>query len=212
MDNDLTGAAVIGDVIGSRWRDPAEDWHGILVAALDRVNAQVDATQPLAPTVGDEFQAMYPTLGAAVRATMLVRLELDSKLDCRFGIGVGSSAEVGRGALPIQAGTAWWAARDAIVTVKSHESGRHPSLRTWCATASSDDGPMNAYLLARDHLITSMDARSRRLLLGTIQSRTQSELARSEGIGQSAVSRSLRRNGAYAVADGAALIESKGEP
>jgi hypothetical protein len=212
MNNDPIGAAVIGDVIGSRWRDRTDDWHAALVGALGRVNAQVVAVQPLAPTVGDEFQGLYATVGAALQATMLVRLELDSRLDCRFGVGVGYYAEIGKGALPIQAGTAWWAARDAIVTVKSKESGRHPTLRTWFSSASENDDLTNAYLLARDHLVTSMDDRSRRLLLGTIQGRTQSELARAEGIGQSAVSRNLRRNGAFAVLDGAALIESKGEP
>ena len=226
MQNDPTGAAVIGDVVGSRWKVRERDWHGELVAALDRVNAQVPAVQPLAPTVGDEFQGLYATPGAALRATLLVRLELglddDLEIDCRFGVGYGYYAEIGAGALPVQAGTAWWSARDAIVTAKEQESVRQPTLRTWYSceagpldaapldAAPLDAGPTNAYLLARDHLVSQLDARSRRLLLGIIQGRTQVELARREGIGQSAVSRNLRRNGAYALMEGADLIDSRG--
>ncbi len=189
-----------------------------LIAALRRVNDQVPAEQPLAPTVGDEFQGLYSTAGAALTATMLVRLELEGELDCRFGIGVGGYSEIGPGGISIQAGTAWWSARDAIVTAKQLETVRQPTVRTWYRYEPDSDlmgwapeeGPTNAYLLARDHLLTQMDARTRRLTLGIIRGKTQVELARSEGIGQSAVSRNLRRNGAYALLEGAELIGMRG--
>ncbi|CAN5464698.1 SatD family protein [soil metagenome] len=207
--------AVIGDVVKSRER-AGTGWHRELVEALDRVNAQLTAEQPLHSTIGDEFQGLYRSVATALRATLLVRLELPGGLDCRFGVGVGGYAETLGSARPVQEGTAWWSARQAIVRAKSEEAGRHPSLRTWYEYEPDEDelaaplhqGPTNAYLLARDHLVSHMDARSRRLLLGTIQGRTQTELAASEGIGQSAVSRNLRRNGAYAVLEGADLIGS----
>ncbi len=60
MTLEPTGVAVIGDVVGSRWKHQT-DWHASLVAALDRVNEQVPAVQRLAPTVGDEFQGLYAT-------------------------------------------------------------------------------------------------------------------------------------------------------
>ena len=200
---------MIGDVVGSRARRQTT-WHASLVAALDRVNEQVAAEQPLAPTVGDEFQGLYATPGAALRATLLVRLELDGELDCRFGIGVGGHRQIGEGARPIQEGTAWWSARDAIITAKKLESVRQPTVRTWLRQEDAPEleASTNAYLLARDHLLTQMDARARRLLLGLIQGRTQVELAAREGIGQSAVSRNLRRNGAYAVLKGMHLMDA----
>ncbi len=222
MVDDPSGAAVIGDVVGSREKTRDRTWHGELVAALDRVNAQVPSVQPLAPTVGDEFQGLYATPAAALRATLLIRLELgiddDHGLDCRFGVGVGVYSQIGEGVLPIQAGTAWWSARDAIVKAKEQQSGRQPTLRTWYRYEPSqdlgmalDEVPTNAYLLARDHLVSQLDARSTRLLLGIIQGRTQVELARREGIGQSAVSRNLRRNGAYVLLEGVDLIDHGGE-
>lgn len=219
MRNDLWGTAVIGDVLGSRSQKDGTDWHRSLVAALNRVNEQVTAVQPLAPTVGDEFQGLYSSPSAALWATMLVRLELDDGLDCRFGVGVGFYSTIGEGALPIQAGTAWWSAREAIVTGALQESVRQPTLRTWYRCEPDEnlpgtplaEGPTNAYLLARDHIVTQMGARTRRLLLGIIKGETQSEIARREGIIQSAVSRNLRRNGAYALLEGAELLEGSSD-
>jgi hypothetical protein len=204
MGNTSVGIAVIGDVVDSRGRET--DWHGALVAALTRVNAQLPAVQPLAPTVGDEFQGLYKTVGDALRATVLVRLELGGELDCRFGVGQGEYRQIADGPVPIQEGSAWSSAREAIVTAKQLEGVRHPTVRTWFRS-ESDAGPVNAYLLARDHVLAQMDARARRLLLGLIQGRTQVELAEREGVGQSAVSRNLRRNGAYAVLAGMQLME-----
>ncbi len=225
MDTDPSGAAVIGDVVGSREKSRDHIWHRDLVAALDRVNTQVPAVQPLAATVGDEFQGLYTTAAAHCARPCSSASNSEpttiTELDCRFGVGVGFYTEIGEGILPIniQAGAAWWSARAAIVTAKEQESGRQPTLRTWYRyeayqglSMALDEVPTNAYLLARDHLVSQLDARSRRLLLGIIQGQTQIELARREGIGQSAVSRNLRRNGAYVLLEGMDLIDTGSRP
>ena len=97
-------------------------------------------------------------------------------------------------------------AREAIVEAKERESGRDPSLRTWLCGDDERAPLVNAYLLSRDHLVTAMSARSRRLLLGRLQGRVQTELAAQEGISPSAVSQNLRKSGAHAVVGGAALL------
>jgi hypothetical protein len=201
--------AVIGDIVGSRRLVARSDGQRVLLDALARVNDVVPSMSSLAPTVGDEFQGLYRSESAALRATLLVRLELADAFDTRFGIGAGISEKVPSGDVTLQNGTAWWSARDAILAAKRRETGRNPNLRTWYLgdEEAADPRLINAYLLARDHLVTAMDARSRRLMRGAMQGLTQVELATSEGITQSAVSRNLQRNGAFAVIDGAGLLE-----
>lgn len=202
-----TGIAVIGDVVGSRAHINRTTMQRQLVAALDTVNAAVRAQQPLQPTIGDEFQAVYADVATAVAATLRLRLGLPDGLDCRFGLGAGDFATVGHSQYGVmQDGSAWWSARDAIVIAKDRESRRNKTLRTWFCRAEgeSDDGSseagfVNGLLLCQDHLVSSMASRQRRLLLGLLDAKTQSALAAAEGISPSAVSQSLYSSGAYAV-------------
>lgn len=201
--------AVIIDLVGSR-RHADRVWvHRSLVTALEETNRLVSFDQPLAPTLGDESQGRFLALDDALRATLLLRLLLPDGMDCRAGIGIGTIEDLGVGAYgPIQDGPAWWAARDAIVEAKSREVGRTPTLRTWYGITDRAGFPVadhpppalvNAFLLTRDEVVSQMSQRSRRLLLGLMQGRSQSEMASAEGITQSAVSQSLRRSGAASV-------------
>ena len=54
-------------------------------------------------------------------------------------------------------------------------------------------------LMCRDEIVSGMSRRTRRLTLGLLQGRTQSELAAAEGISQSAVSQNLQRGGSFAI-------------
>lgn len=199
---------VIVDLVGSR-RHPDRAWvHRAFTDALAAVNAVVPAEQALEPTVGDEAQARYLSVDDALRATLLLRLELPSGLDARAGIGVGAVQDLGHGAAGLlQDGPGWWAARDAINEAKNRETARDRSLRTWylvadgveTSSAHPDPVRVDAFLLTRDEIVTGMPARSRRLLRGVLDGRTQAELAETEGISASAVSQNLRRSGAYAV-------------
>lgn len=173
--------------------------------ALTQVNAAVEPIQPLAPTIGDECQGIFGDVPSALLAALLLRLMLPDPHDCRVGIGVGSYETVGESNFgPMQDGPAWWAARDAIVEAKSREGRKHKSLRSWYvvgegAIRAPEPSAINAFLLCRDQIVSGMNDRSRRLLLGLLQGRTQVELAKREDITQSTVSQNLQRSGAYAV-------------
>ncbi|SDC65703.1 SatD family (SatD) [Sanguibacter gelidistatuariae] len=153
--------------------------------------------QPLWATVGDEFQAVFDDVAAALRATAIAQLLFSPEVDCRFGLGLGELRTVGDDAT-IQDGSAWWFAREAIVEAHSREDKANPYLRTWLA--SDDSRPdiaaiVNSYLLVRDHTIRRMNPRERCVAAGALLGRRQSELATEERISQSAVSQSLQRSG-----------------
>jgi hypothetical protein len=192
--------AVIGDIVGSRTYPDRARAQAAVQFAMSWVNDTVDHLEPMTATVGDEFQALYPDVESALRATLMLRLELPDPFDCRFGIGAGEVARIGGGTL--QDGSAWWSARDAIVETKRRESSSNKSLRTWYLRASGDfanEDLTNAYLLCRDELLARLDGRGKRLLLGTVAGSTQTELAEREGISQSAVSQKLARSGVHAI-------------
>jgi hypothetical protein len=202
--------AVIGDLVGSRRAGDRSRVQADLLDALALVNAHVEAEQALAATIGDEFQGVYRSVGQALRACLLIRLALPSPLDARCGLGSGEIEIVGTSAYGLtQDGPAWWSARRAITEAKSREVSRNKSLRTWLVdqAAVADEQAINAGLLARDHIVTAMSPRERRLACGHVLGQTQAALAQAEGITQGAVSQSLNKSGAYALSSGLALLE-----
>ena len=72
-------------------------------------------------------------------------------------------------------------------------------VRTAYRLAEGSDGPgaaaINAALQCRDHLLGSLDDRSRRILGGLLSGTLQAEIAQAEGISPSAVSQRVRRDG-----------------
>jgi hypothetical protein len=216
MDEPEAATAVIVDISRSRSHPDRRALQSEVVEALRAVNELVPALQPLEPTVGDEFQGAYAELASALRATLLVRLHLGDGVECRFGIGSGELRTVGAGAVrSIQDGSAWWSARSAIGIAREHEYSKLGFVRTWFESgdAPGPGGPglpadqlVNAYLLCRDQLVGAMQPRARRLLLGQLLGSTQAQLARAEGISQSAVSQGLTRSGATALLASESLI------
>lgn len=77
------------DLVDLRASDDRRALHGRVTAALAATNEQFRALDALRITVGDEFQGLYPTLGAALGASYAVRLGLGGTDDVRFGIGRG---------------------------------------------------------------------------------------------------------------------------
>lgn len=69
--NSGTAVAMIVDLVRSRQHPDRAAAQSALVAALARVNDDVPALQPLAPTVGDESQALYPDVSSALHASLL---------------------------------------------------------------------------------------------------------------------------------------------
>ena len=212
MAESKTAVAVIVDVSRSRAHADRAALQRDMEAAFDRANAAVTPLQPLEPTVGDEFQAVYTDLPTALRATLVARLELPDGVDCRFGLGLGELATIGSGVVgAVQDGSAWWSAREAINEARRHEYSRLGFVRSWFkastdAPAATSEALVNAYLLSRDHILGTMTPRSRRLLRGQLSGATQGELARREAITQSAVSQNLGRSGANALLAGETLL------
>lgn len=199
--------AVIADIVGSR---KLTDRSGVQ-RAIDEAVARVErdlplAERPLLPVVGDELQGVYPALSAAMASILLLRLALPDGVECRYGIGLGALGEVPSAAGPLAEGPGWWAARAAIEHVHALQDRTIPGARTWVAAAEGEaETPArlaNAYLLARDQLVSDMTARTRRLVYGRMLGATQARLARDEGITQSAVSQALATAGAAAVIEG----------
>lgn len=207
---------ITADIIGSRdLRDRAAAQR-----VIDDAVARVDADLPVAervltPTVGDELQGVYPDLASALVAVLLLRLALPDGVDLRFGIGVGEIGSVPSRTGDIAEGPGWWAARQAIDALHAKQVRAMPRARTWIAAAEGAADPAsialaNAYAWARDELVSSMSERTRRLAYGRCLGQTQADLARAEGITQSAVSQALNAAGAAAVVEGFRALRAAG--
>jgi hypothetical protein len=202
--------ALIVDIVKSRKLQDRVGAQRSIRAAFEEAVRVHPTLRPLWPTVGDEFQAIFPSLGDALLTTTQVRLALPDEVDCRFGLGRGETADVDEQAPGvIQDGSAWWNAREAIEETHRREHGGEPYLRSWFISSNPREvGVMalvNGFLLLRDASISSMRPRDRRLSAGSLRGYPQSELAEREQISQSAVSQSLRRSG------GAALVAAQHE-
>lgn len=202
--------AVLLDLVDSREIAERSAVQREIERGFAAVDAAVPALEPLHPTVGDEFQAVYASVPAALGATLQARLALPPGIDCRVGLGRGPVRVVGSGvAGDLQDGPGWWRAREAIDRAHALEDGPVPTARGWFVGSDvpdAEEAAINAYLLTRDALVGPMSDRERRLVLGTARGVPQRVLAEQESITQSAVSQALRRAGAGALLTGAALL------
>lgn len=208
--------AVTADIIGSRKFIDRTEAQRALDATIARVERDLPvATHGLRPTVGDEQQAVYPTLEAALGAILLLRLALPEGVEFRYGIGIGDVGRVPSSASAegIPDGPGWWAARNAVEHVEALQKRAAPQARSWVIAHESAQKQhrdavrwTNAYLLSRDEIIGAMSERVRRLTYGRCLARTQRELAAAEGITQSAVSQGLSTAGAAAIVEGFRLL------
>lgn len=191
-------AALIADLVASRTAADRLVLHGAFREAMESVNADPDSglVEPLRITLGDEFQGRFATVGAALAATLRLRLAMARAGDIRFGVGWGETTVLD--ADGTQDGPAWWAARAAIEWVAAAQQVSATE-RVRTAYRSGGGGPgeaeINAALLCRDHLVGSLDGRSRRVLGGLMDGCPQAEVAQAEGISPSAISQRIRRDG-----------------
>jgi len=187
-------ATLIGDVVASRKSTDRAALHRAVTAAL--ADGAGEALNQPALTVGDEFQGTYPSVGAAIDATLAIRLATEPGVDIRFGIGWGEVTVLDD---RIQDGPGWWAAREAIEwTAETQQQTALSSIRTAfrnAGPAAPDEHAVNAALMCRDQLLGSLDERSGRLLRGLLSGKTKKELATVEGISASAVSQRSVRDG-----------------
>lgn len=210
-----TGVVVIVDLVGSRHSPDRARAQQQLEHALTQTNQLVPHREPLQPTVGDESQGVYDDLPAALIATLVLRLALPENMDCRFGVGYGTYQHVSRSSYGTQQdGPAWWSARDAIDEAKKRETRRNPSLRTWFlaedSTVAAQPELVNAYLLTRDHIVSSMDERSRAILWELVKNpeTTLTEIAAQQNISPSAISQRTKNDGIDSIIAGIRQLES----
>lgn len=212
---DATGVAVIADLIGSRKVPDRALAQRQLGDTANRVNKLITPIQPLAATVGDEFQGLYADAASAFEATLLMRLWLPEGLDTRFGIGTGSYRTISTVPHDIQDGSAWWSAREAIDVAKAKQERRNPTVRTWYAVDAEhigrfpDQQTACAYLISRDYIVGKMRPSTRAMLRGSLVGQTQTELANELGITQGTVSSAMRKSGPSIVIEGVDQIRSR---
>jgi len=197
--------ALIGDLVGSRQVQDRTAVQDRMVGALREVAEAVPGLQRLEPTVGDEFQGAFATLGGATRAALLMRLALLPAVDVRCGLGQGSTEVYDDSRRPLlQDGPAWWAAREAV---DSMAPARRSSVRTWVGGPGAET--VNALLLCRDALVDRLSERGCRMLRLALLGETQRRIAEVEGISKSAVSQQFAR-GITAVRDAQDLLDRAG--
>ena len=183
--------------------------------ALGRAAEGLALTQRPYATVGDELQAVSATLADTLALTVRTHLLLPEGLGLRFGVGVGTISEIdgvvegspgGAAAHPIQDGSAWWAAREAIERAHALQDEGRSFIRTWLrihpdAVSGSGggrgerEGLVNSVLILRDQTVFRFQPRQRRMMAGLLMGATQVEVARQEKVSQQAVSEFARGAG-----------------
>ena len=190
---------IIGDLVGSRRREDRAAVHARFEQTIDAINTAYAPPVPLRIGLGDEFQGIFASLGAAIAATLRLRMALLPDVDVRQGIGWGRVlvlAEEPR----VEDGPGWWAARAAIEAVEGYER-KAPlrAVRTAYVAAEGEAGPepalVNAALMSRDQVVSGLSERSLSVLDGLMRGRRQQDIADDLGISPSAVSQRIRAEG-----------------
>ena len=204
MPNKRPAFTLIGDLVESRFVADRASLQKQLEKVLRRANKTLEPPGPFRSTIGDEFQASFDNPAAAIGASLLIRLALlrETNIDSRYGLGAGAVQTLsGRS----QEGPGWWTARDAIEAAAAMAEVPHTSfVRTQFISYEEDDGAeaaaLNAFLFCRDAMVDRMRQPSRNRLYGLMCGWPQARIADEEGTTQSAISQSLARSGASAIA------------
>ncbi len=122
------------------------------------------------------------------------------------------SAEPGRRGRPKGGRTAFLSGYErerppAEVEARIREHGAGGTSPAVGLFAPEPEALVNASLVCRDEFVSGMDDRDARIVLSALEGRSHGEIARSEGISQSAVSQRMTRNGAYAVVAATEALE-----
>ncbi|MHA6512606.1 SatD family protein [Tessaracoccus sp. Z1128] len=186
--------ALLVDIVASR-SSPRAALHADVLRAVEGVNGAVESVHELRPTVGDELQGVYPTLGAALTAGLSLRLALAPRWDARCGVGGGEVVVVDE-ARGIQDGSGWWLAREAIDWVKAQAA--RPGYET-VRTAIRDEraaATPSADAVSRlvDVHLTRLRPGALSTLRGMLEGLDNAEIADIEGISASANSQRVRNN------------------
>ena len=167
--------------------------------AVAAVNSAYAPPVPLRIGTGDEFQGIFGSLGAALAATLRLRMALLPDVDVRQGIGWGRVVVLSEEPR-VEDGPGWWAARSAIETVEGYErKAQLRAVRTAYVAADGEPGPspalVNAALMTRDVVVSGLSARGMSVLDGLMRGKRQQDIAHDLGISPSAVSQRIRAEG-----------------
>lgn len=201
-------SALLVDQVESRATNRSSN-HALILEAIEATNDTVPALDPLRVTVGDEMQAVYATLGDALRASHFIRAELFDKAELRFGIGIGD-VEVIDSERGIQDGSAWWRAREAIEAIEqlALEPGT-PGLRTGIRDERPDANPLTtATVRLIDAQIFRLRSGAREALRSLLTGHDNKTSAKLAGISPSANSQRIINNDLRILAD---AIETLGQ-
>lgn len=193
-------AALIGDMVGSRLKPDRIE----LQRQMETVFAETDRVIGGDPTftIGDEFQARYPSLGEAVEASLQLHLRSFGVIKLRIGIGWGELVAEDPARSPFgQDGPCWWRARDGIESVDRSTKARGPELRTAIRTETSLDPLLNGYVVLRDALLDGFDEVDAQIAIGLFHGLSQTELAGKLGLNKSSVSRRANTHGILALVE-----------
>ncbi|RRD04145.1 RNA polymerase subunit sigma-70 [Arachnia propionica] len=187
--------ALLGDVVGSRDSRRAVV-HDAILTAITATNTAVVALDPLRVTVGDELQGVYTTLGDAVSATMMLRDELLGTAELRVGLG-GGELQVVDARRGIQDGSAWWNARDAIVTAKALalRPGYHTTRTALIDHRAVANPLVDPLLRLLDAHLADLREGSRRTWRDFRGGLSNRDLAAREGVSASAISQRINNTG-----------------
>lgn len=191
---------VIGDVVASR---DVPDQRRLLDGVARVVEGMGDATSA-APTTGDEFQAVFPAVPAAIGTLARLRLALlddppaDRPVELRVGVGVGEiTGDPAHAGAPGQSGPGWWRAREALDHLAVPRRA-WPPLRWWVVGGGEHElAATRATLVALDALAARFDATDVSLARGLLDGETAAALAQRLGITKQSVGERLHAHGVY---------------
>lgn len=198
--------ALIADIIGSRNLTDRSAAQNLVLDVLARSATDLAVRETPYATVGDEFQAVARDVRSALALTLRAQLLLPDGIALRFGFGIGIGEVVdvaARGERRIEDGSAWSAARDAIVWAHEEQDKGRAFVRTRIRAGKEVDAvldaqvaTLNALVTLRDHDVFFLQAKQRRILGALLLGATQVEVARAEKRSQAAISEFVRGTGA----------------
>ena len=197
----VPGVALLVDIVASRTA-PRDALHEDVLSAVEATNSRLRPVHTLRPTVRDELQGVYRTLGQALLAGFTLRLELSPQWEARCGIGGGDVGVVDE-ARGIQDGSAWWLAREAIDWVRAQAAKPgYEAVRTAVRDERPEaTAPSDALSRLVDVHLAGLRPGALATLRGMLDGLDNAAIAEREGISASANSQRVRNNGLRPLAD-----------
>lgn len=187
-------AALIGDMVGSRRSPDRAELQREMERVLEAVDRRLGGNATF--TIGDEFQAAFPTLEQAFEASLQLHLRAGGLTRLRIGIGWGELTTTDPERFPFgQDGPCWWRARAAIESL----DGPRLRVRTAVRTETPIDALANGYLVLRDSILGDLDDTDLVVAVGLLDGLSQTEIAGRLGVNKSSVSRRAGSHGILAL-------------